>query len=129
MGWDAFSSAPLSINKGLKLKHKRHREAFAQAVANVRKHTDMVDGYLDAGALDCSACRDMLEKAAEKSVKNLNWGLAYEPGGMQPEVVKVMHMFLNWDFRVKKDDIWAYWSAREFVRVCVEQDLAIRFDC
>lgn len=126
MGWDALSTAPIAKSKKLQLKYKKHREAFAEAVKTVKENADMVDGGLFYGTLDCSDCKYMLRKAAEFSKEDLNWGLAWEEG-MTPEVVKVMHMFLNWDFKYKKEDAWAYWSAKEFVRVCAEQGLGIRF--
>lgn len=127
MGWDAISSANKTWKSRSKAQIKIINE-FTNAIDNVIKKTGSVDGGLEVGCLDTSACRYMLEKAAESSKESLNWGLAYSEGGMSVEAVKVMHMFLNWDFKYKKDDAWAYWSAKEFVRVCAENGLSIRFD-
>jgi|GEM_PF-2228700 len=127
MGWDAYSSAPHSKSVRGGLKYKKHREAFNQAVYNVRKNAGSVDGMLQFGGLDCSLCREMMRKAAGLSKKELNWGLAWHHDGMKPEFVKVMHMFLNWNFKYKKEDAWAYWSAKEFVRVCADNGLSIKF--
>lgn len=127
MGWDAFSSAPLSKSKGVKLKFKKHREAFLKAVKTVKENADCVDGFLENGGLDCSCCYRMLQKAAEKSNYDLNWGLAWNENGMEHRFVFVMWQYLNWDFKVKKEDLWAYWSAKTFVETCALNNLSIRF--
>lgn len=125
MGWDAFSSYN---NKSKSKQNLAAKKAFKEASEHVMKLTGTVDGYLGDGGLDCSDCRHMLEKAANLGSKNLNWGLAYGESGMSPFCVKVVFGFSNWDFKFSKQDAWAYWSAREFLRICAENNLSIRFD-
>ncbi len=127
MGWDAYSSVELADE--LLIKDDTHREAFEQAVKNVLEKCQTVDGFLETGGLDCSACRDMLELAARKSpTPALNWHTCWNKYGMQQDEVKRMHEHCNWKFEFDQDQAWAYWSAREFLRVCAEQGLTIRFD-
>lgn len=125
MGWDAFSSYDRRSKSKQNLAAKK---AFEKADKKVMKLTGTVDAYLQHGGLDCSSCREMLEKAAELSIKNLNWCWAYGEKGMPPEAVKLMHLFCVWDFKFPKHDDWAYWSAKEFLRICAENNLSIRFD-
>lgn len=119
MGWDAFSTAEISKSSGFKLKHKRHREAFKAACDEVRMHADMIDGGLDAGVLDCSDCRNMLQTAfnGEYSVYT-DW---------TPEQLTALNDVANWDFKYSKDDAWAYWSARLWLKTCAELGLGARF--
>lgn len=126
MGWDAHSSATQNWKSRSK-KQLALKEAFKKAHSFVVAKVGQVDGYLQYGGLDCSPCRDMLEKAAERSEKSLSWNMCWDGDGMPPDAVKVMHMFCDWGFNCKKDEKWAYWSAREFLRVCAENDLSIRF--
>ncbi|WP_333577901.1 hypothetical protein [Sphingobacterium sp.] len=126
MGWDAISS----FNSNIRSRAKQNlsiKKKFIEASEYVKKITGSVDGDLSIGALDCSPCHDMLIKAAKNSDKELNWGLAWSYDGMNPDVVKVMHAYLNWDFKFSKEDAWAYYSAKEFVRICAENELSIRF--
>lgn len=119
MGWDAFAAAEISKGKGFKLKHKRHREAFKAAHEEVLKNADSVDGGLDAGVLGSSACRDMLQKAFNGNVSVYsNW---------TPEQTKQAQKLANWNFKYSKEDAWAYWSAKIWLRVCAENDLGVEF--
>lgn len=121
MGWDAFSSAKPDFEKRC-VKGVKVDRLFKNAETYVRRKSGgYVDGYLRMGALDCSDCGRMLEKATGKSVCNENesrWSVA---------VVKEINKNANWDFDYSSEETLYYWSARKFLEVCAKAGLAIRF--
>ena len=120
MGWDAYSSVKKDYTgKTPKIVNPVHAKAFKNAFAYVKRKAGSVDGYLDGGALDCSACAFMLEKATGRTA----WFIK----GWDKKQVKKIAKKANWDFKYHKDKAWAYWSAKKFLETCAKQDLAIQF--
>jgi hypothetical protein len=82
-----------------------------------------VDGFLDLGSLDCGDCISFLEKAL---------GREGGPGAgiWPPEEVRAMSKAADWPepASIPSDVLWAYWSARKFLEVCVEHGLGIWFN-
>jgi len=42
-------------------------------------------------------------------------------------MLKKLNQKANWDFKYKKEDAWAYLSARKFLELCAKHNLSIRF--
>lgn len=124
MGWDAISNVKVIYPKTPRpyIADEKLRKVFEAAARRVKRKCRQVDGLLDFGSLDCSTCRIMIEKAIELGSINdcstySNWSAAK---------VKKIHKKANWDFPYHVDDAWAYWSAREFIKACAENDLKIK---
>jgi len=130
MGWDAFSSIektfgyPQRGNQFIPVfEYKEQRDAFVKASRRVRKLTGTVDNYLEQGALDCGACAEMLGMATGEECRNavdVDWS---------KKKVQSLAKKANWDFKFKKEDAWAYWSAKLFLETCAELRLSISMSC
>jgi hypothetical protein len=96
--------------------------AFEEAEAYVRKVGGGVDGFLHMGSLDCHDAIGFMERA---------FGRCGGPGAgiWLPDDVRAMAEDADWPDPqcVPPDVLWAYWSARKFVDVCVEHGLGIWF--
>lgn len=93
------------------------RGEFAKAVAVVIEKSGSVDTGLDAGGLMCSACCREMERISGISVFH-DWS---------PEEFETAHRRISTLPDEEPDDpadLWAYWSAREFIRVCAENNLS-----
>ena len=121
MGWDAHSSADMkSTIRKLYIRDPKIRKLFKEAETFVReKSNGHVDIYLHIGSLDTSTCGKMLERA-------VGWPV-YDEDGWNVDKVKKLNAEANWDFKFKKEDAWAYWSARKFLEVCAQANLSISF--
>jgi hypothetical protein len=96
--------------------------AFAAASEWVSGATGGVDGFLSLGSLDCGQAIDYLSRGL---------GRVCDPaaGIWPPDDVQAMAAAAQWPApeSVPPDEMWAYWSARRFLDVCVEQGLGIWF--
>ena len=134
MGWDAFATGPRGgeikvyyprLNGGADdpyILNETLRKAFKDAAKRARRRAGSVDGGLDHGILNCSNCAAAIEDATGEFVFTENpWS---------PEYVKSVYESARWDFDERRKEMlgkWAIESAREFLRVCAENDLGIRF--
>lgn len=119
MGWDAYAE-PLKAQWGLETEGDPE---FAPAVEAARKdrfdsRNPIIDGLLRQGALDCSACASMMEKATGRSCWSDPWS---------PEIVKALAASARWDFPIADHDVWAMRSAKAFLERCAELGRGIRF--
>ena len=94
--------------------------AFAAASALVQRLGHGVDGFLSFGSLDCSASVSFLEQALGRRC-----GTGTDP--ILPDELKTLSASARWPepATIPEDQLWAYWSARTFLDVCVEQGLGI----
>jgi hypothetical protein len=126
MGWDAFSTrngkvlftlSPLSME--LEVPDAELARAFAEASEKVKDLTKNVDWLLRVGALDCSNCAEYLKAHTTMDP----WREALSP----VEVIELSQQMQGSEPPAHADDLWAYWSAREFLRVCAEHGLGVTF--
>lgn len=94
--------------------------AFAAASVLVQSLGHGVDGFLSIGSLDCSASVSFLEEALGRKCGT-------GTGPILPDELKALSASARWPepATVPEDRLWAYWSARKFLDVCVEQGLGI----
>ena len=116
MGWDAYSSAKVDYRKN-EIVDLKLQMLFKNAETDVKSKAVYVDGILYKGGLDCSECRDMLQKATNESVYE-DWS---------EEKVREVAAKSNWDFEFEFENAWAYWSARTFLEICSNNNLSISF--
>ena len=97
--------------------------AFAEAADKVGQLTGGRDGFLHMGSLDCGHAIGFMEQA-------LGYRCGPDAGIWSPEDVRRMWDAAQWPdpASVPADLLWAYWSARKFVEVCVDQSLGIWFN-
>lgn len=122
MGWDASADAKKIYNKNnnrYQLSNKKQRFAFKEAFEFVKSEAGQVDGFLDMGGLDCSACAKMLEQATGRSCFGDGW---------KSDEIQQIYEMSNWDFHFDKEKAWAYWSARKFLELCAKFKLAVTFN-
>lgn len=107
MGWDMYARGPRG-------GRRPQREKFVAASKFVIAKAGSVDCLLEVSALDCSACAYALQDMTGLSAW-LDWSI----DDVQKAWAKAK--------QVKPKDIeaepWAYWSAREFLRICAENKL------
>lgn len=118
MGWDAYSSVNYLYDQR-RIENAEHDAAFKSAAKEVTQLAGTVDGYLETGGLDCSACCKMLQEATGDD--------CYDEEGWSSERVKQLNERADWRIPYGKDDAWAYWSARKFLELCAQFNLSIRF--
>jgi len=127
MGWDAFAmkngkdlkhTSPLSED-GYQLKDSDLRKAFNDAAERVYKKAGSVDWLLERGALDCSDCANVLE-----DILGID---TYDENLLTNRQLVAASEGKIWCNDKKKHSDWAYYSAKEFVRVCIEKGLGIEF--
>lgn len=96
--------------------------AFAEAAEYVRRVAGGRDGFLHLGSLDCPDAIGYLVQALGRQGGS-------EAGIWLPEEVQAMWDAAQWPdpASVPPELLWAYWSARKFMEVCVEQGLGIGF--
>ena len=117
MGWDAHTSAEKVWEKR-RLKDKFQNSAFKKADKFVFKKTGSADAYLRLAGLDCSACAEMLQKATGRDCWGDDWSV---------DEIESINKNANWDFEYDQDKAWAYWSAKEFLRLCAKFRLSVTF--
>ena len=108
MGWDAFSS-----------EFYNNKKYFKKASNDVRNICNSVDGGLELGGLDCSACAKMLERATNED--------SYSYDGWNAKKVKQLQKLAFWEFPYLKTEKWAFLSAKYFLKICAENNLSISF--
>ena len=101
MGWDAFSD-PFSS----RFEEDKPDPAYDDVAKRVCADTGSVDGFLRYGALDCSQCADMLERATGASCWSDKWS---------KDRVTELAAKADWSFEVGVDMLWAKLSARAFL--------------
>lgn len=116
MGWDAYASIERSSEKFI-IKNMFTRKLFKDATKRVQDKTTSADGFLSAGALDCSQCAQMLTKATGVSCY-CDWS---------EEDVQNIAQGADWDFNYNPEEAWAYESAKEFLTLCAKLKLSIHF--
>lgn len=115
MAWTAFAAAERLSVSGFQLKHVEQLQAFKAAEDKVQKQADAADGGLAAGVLCCSTCGSMLQRALGKEYPT--------NGGWTPDQLKASNNIANWNFKYSKEEAWAYWSARLWLKTCAELGL------
>jgi len=124
MGWDAYAINAIDETIYTELsrhnpKFSRHRQAFLLAAKRVTSVTGSCDADLSGGALDCSNCAYMLQEATNRSCwSETPWSV---------DEVQTLSTEANWDFKVRREDLWAYYSAKVFLETCAELKLGIKF--
>lgn len=108
MGWDGFANVT-----------KDHKKKFKAAALRVRNKCGVVDGLLETGGLDCSACAFALEEATGQS--------AWDEDGWTAKKVRRLAKVANWPDEVEPDKCWAVESAKEFLNLCAEINTGISF--
>jgi hypothetical protein len=96
--------------------------AFKTASDYVRETAGRVDGFLAIGSLDCGSSIQFVEDGLGRRCHP-------SEGIWTPEEVAHLANHAKWPDpdTVPEDLRWAYWSARKFVDVCVEQRHGIWF--
>ena len=97
------------------------KAAFAEAAEWVKKQAGGRDGFLSKGSLDCSHSIAFLQSAI---------GRKFEPSKghiWSADEVRRLAETAQWadPATVPDDELWAYWSARKFLEVCVQHGLGI----
>jgi hypothetical protein len=126
MGWDACSTKngkAIFVGKkngsGLEVPDPTLAKAFSEANERVKKTATFADWLLQYGGLDCSNCAEYLKAHTTMDP----WREALSP----VEVIELNQQMQGSEPPVHADDLWAYWSAREFLRVCAEHGLGVTF--
>jgi hypothetical protein len=119
MGFDACTFVP---DGRLVTEDPVLSAAFAETADYVGKVAGGRDGFLDMGSLDCPDAIGFMERALGRRG-------GPEAGIWLPDELRAMCDAAQWPDpdSVPPDLRWAYWSARKFVEVCVEQGLGIWF--
>lgn len=124
MGWDAYSvngigeSICLGISKK-DPKFNKHKKEFAIVSRQVNLVANGVDALLADGALDCTDCARMIEKACDVTCwTETPWTANY---------VQMLFLKSNWDFEFDEKKSWAYYSAKAFLETCAKLRLGITF--
>lgn len=122
MGWDAYALDAegkalfeYEDRRGLFIKDRVCARAFKNASDDVRNKTKTVDGLLHNGGLDCSACGDAIHRLT-----------GVDQYGLALSIQQVQELTIT-PYEPLPEDAWAYYSALEFIKVCQEQKLGIRF--
>jgi hypothetical protein len=121
MGWDAQSSTKLDFKRRgeSKIVDPKIRKAFHDAAKRVIAKAGHADPYLlQYGGLDFRECGMILCEATKASVRCEGWSV---------NMVKGLWVTADWNFDYSDYEAWHYWSAREFLRVCAENNLEIKF--
>lgn len=112
MGWDMFVRDELLTPKVI--------ADFQEASGRVIELAGSVDGLLSSGALDCSACARQMERMSAKSA----W-CDWAPEDFKEAVLAAVDVEPpECAEPPEENNLWAYWSAREFIRVCAKHGLA-----
>lgn len=117
MGWDAYAKFNKTSVDGIKIL------AYFKAASIVvgRIYSNEVDGYLASGGLDCGICGEYLKIATNGDIYK-DWNRS---------TVELMYEQANWEKAktVAKQDneMWAYYSAKMFLKICYRYKLRIRF--
>lgn len=120
MGWDAYAikNGKWIYNIAKKEFYDlKHEILFTDAVKLVVQKTKSCDGYLRDGALDCTVCAEAIEEASGY--------IPYPNDPLNFHEVKELWDKCDWTKCTGKP--WAIESAKEFLRVCAENNLGIRF--
>lgn len=126
MGWDAYSLVPRTLAE---MQNPQHVIAFKESSKTIVEKFGSVDGSLSNGGLGLSYSASMLEKASEKTGEDV-LGFFFHPyqdDELTPDQVKVLNERLNWNFEIEKGDEAYLQSAKEFIRVCSDLGVGIRF--
>lgn len=116
MGWDAFAKQP-NGESAICAEPDGIMEQFERASEAVAQRCGAVDGSLEHGVLDVSTTGEALSDVTGRSV--------YDPEGW--DVDEVQKLYDHADFNsIGQDDLYVE-SAREFLRICAENDLQITF--
>lgn len=121
MGWDAFAQIEGQGVITVIDESPTLATQFASVARRCRDQAGGVDPFLPSGCLDWSRSGEMLEQATGLSCNDENHPL------WSVEQVHAAYLNANWDFPVAEDDWIAYCSARYFLEVCHENNLAIYF--
>jgi hypothetical protein len=99
------------------------KEVFASAATNVRDEAGCVSECLLDGQLSGSGTRTVFERIFALSFRDILDGVLV----WTPSDVREHDKNVNWDVPVDADDLMDALQIREFVRICVENDLGIYF--
>lgn len=108
MGWDGYAN-----------NTRGHKAKFRAAARLVKEKCGSVDGFLEDGALDCSAFAFALESATGES--------AWDEDGWSAKKVKLLANAASWPDNVEPDRRWAVESAKAFLNLCAEIGTGIHF--
>lgn len=108
MGWDGYAN-----------NTRGHKAKFKAAAKKVQDKCGTVDGLLQEGALDCSACAFALEAATGQS--------AWDQDGWSAKKVKQLAAEARWPGEVEPDQCWAVESAKAFLNLCADIGTGIHF--
>ncbi len=108
MGWDMYAVGPRGGRKPA-------RAAFRAAASEVVRKAGSVDCGLGDGWLDCSPCARWMEAFHGRTSAWKDW---------TPEDFRAANANANAaNTEAPEGESWDYWSAREFIRVCAENNL------
>lgn len=126
MGWDAYAVTvdgkglfeydwKNTRGGGLYIKDNVYARAFRNASQDVFAKSGTVDGLLSAGGLDCSRCAEEMQKLT-----------GIDAWGHSLSIEEVQELTVT-PYEPDEGEEWAYHSALEFIKVCQEQKLGIKF--
>lgn len=121
MGWDAFATTPQYpeglFDRDLNIIDHVYARAFKNAVKDIEDALGKgsSDALLISGGLDCSDCGVAIQKLTGVDA----WG----PNLSIDEVQKLVIT----PYEPQEQDLWVYHSALQFLKVCQEFKLGIRF--
>ena len=111
MGWDAYA---IGYNK------EKHQKDFDKAINKILRKGFNPDGGLQYGMLDMTVCAEALEEITGKSA----YGEKYTYEWMISIRSKIR--YTKHDPKSKIVD-WAFYSAQEFLKICLKHKLDIEF--
>ena len=108
MGWDGYAN-----------RSRGNIRKFKKAAEAVKSAAGAVDGMLERGALDCSACAMALEAATGAS--------CWDDDGWDAKKVRRLAASATWPSELATKDAWAVLSAKAFLETCAEIGTGIHF--
>ena len=128
MGWDCYAlykGKTIKVNwswQGFKknfIADSKLRGKFKYASDKVKRTMGSVDGMLELAGLDCSDCAHALQDSTGMS--------CWSENDLKPGDVKEYYNNADWDNIRKGLSPSLVESAKEFLRVCANNNLGIRF--
>lgn len=112
MGWDAYAVGYVET---------LHQKDFDKAINRILKKTGAADSGLTHGYLDWSACAKALMEITETTA----YGEGYSHQWLQSIEYKIKRAKYDPDSEVEP---WAFYSAQEFLKLCIKHKLDIKFN-
>jgi|SRR5882757_1901716 len=111
MGWDAYAVGYVET---------LHQKDFDKAIKRILRKGQYADAGLTQGYLDCTPCA----KAMEEITGVTSYGEGYSHQSLLYIEDKINRAKHEPDSEV---ELWAFYSAQEFLKICIKHKLGIKF--